>query len=40
MLSDEFGVSGWAIPEKIAKGETDAEAMVELAIGALRKKRH
>jgi transposase len=38
VASDAFGVSGWAILEKIAKGETDVEAMVELARGALRKK--
>jgi len=39
VASDVFGASGWAMLEKIAKGETDVEAMVELACGALRQKR-
>lgn len=38
VVSDLFGVSGWAILEKIAKGESDVEAMVQLACGGLRKK--
>lgn len=38
VVSDVFGVSGWAILEKIAKGESDVEAMVQLACGGLRKK--
>jgi len=38
VASDAFGASGWAILEKLAKGETDVEAMVDLAQGVLRKK--
>ena len=38
VASDVFGVSGWAMLERIAKGETDVEAMVKEARGALRKK--
>jgi transposase len=39
VVSDVFGVSGWAMLERIAKGETDVEAMAEEARGALRKKK-
>jgi transposase len=38
-VSDLFGVSGWAILEAIARGETDVEAMAKQARGQLRKKR-
>jgi transposase len=38
VASDLFGVSGWAILEEIAKGQSDVESMVNLACGALRKK--
>jgi transposase len=38
VASDVFGVSGWAMLERIAKGETDVEAMLKEARGALRKK--
>ena len=38
VASDVFGVSGWAMLEQIAKGETDVEALVKQARGALRKK--
>jgi transposase len=34
-----FGISGWAILEMIAKGETDREKLLSAARGALRKKR-
>jgi hypothetical protein len=33
-----FWVSGWAMLEQIAKGETDVEVMVKEVRGALRKK--
>jgi transposase len=39
VVSDVLGVSGWAMLERIAKGETDVEAMAEEARGALRKKK-
>jgi transposase len=39
VVSDVFGVSGWAMLERIAKGEADVEALVEEARGALRKKK-
>lgn len=39
VTTDLFGVSGWAMLEEIAKGQTDIEKMLELACGALRKKR-
>ncbi len=38
VASDVFGVSGWAMLEQIAKGNTDVEALVKEARGALRKK--
>jgi len=38
VVSDLFGVSGWAMLEQIAKGVTDEEALVKLARGVLRKK--
>jgi transposase len=39
VATDLFGVSGWAMLEEIAKGNTDVEKLLELACGALRKKR-
>jgi hypothetical protein len=38
VASDIFGVSGWAMLERIAQGETDAAALAMEARGALRKK--
>jgi transposase len=38
VVSDVFGVSGWAMLEMIAKGETDAAVMAEEARGSLRNK--
>ena len=38
VASDLFGVSGWAMLEWIAKGESDVEVLVGEARGALRKK--
>lgn len=38
VVSDLFGVSGWAMLELIAKGVTDVEVLAGLARGALRKK--
>lgn len=38
VASDVFGVSGWAMLEQIAKGETDIEVLVKQARGTLRKK--
>ena len=38
VASDVFGVSGWAMLERIVQGETDAEVLVKEARGALRKK--
>jgi transposase len=38
VVSDVFGVSGWAILQALAKGQTDVEALAGLARGALRKK--
>jgi transposase len=38
VVSDLFGVSGWAILEHIAKGVTDVDVLVTLARGVLRKK--
>lgn len=38
VASDPFGVSGWAMLQRIAKGETDVGALVSQARGALRKK--
>lgn len=39
VTSDLFGVSGWAMLEKIADGKADVEELVREARGALRKKR-
>ena len=39
VVSDVFGVSGWAMLGKIAEGESDVEEMLGEARGALRKKR-
>ena len=39
VVSDPFGVSGWAMLERIAKGETDVEALIAEARGVLRKKK-
>src|SRR6266567_1740173 len=38
VVSDLFGVSGWAMLEHIAGGETDVEVLAKEARGALRKK--
>jgi hypothetical protein len=38
VASDIFGVTGWAMLEQIAQGETDAAALAMEARGALRKK--
>ena len=38
VASDVFGVSGWAMLEKIAQGVTDVEVLSSQARGALRKK--
>ena len=39
MVSDLFGVSGWAILDQIAQGQSDVEEMVQQARGALSKKK-
>jgi len=39
VVSDAFGVSGWAILEKIAAGTTDVEQLLVEARGQLRKKK-
>jgi transposase len=39
VVSDVFGVSGWAMLGKIAQGENDIDDMLDEARGALRKKR-
>lgn len=39
VVSDPFGVSGWAMLQHLAQGETDVEAMVREARGTLRKKQ-
>lgn len=39
VASDVFGVSGWAMLEKIAVGETDVEELLGEARGLLRKKK-
>jgi transposase len=39
VASDPFGVSGWAMLQKLAQGETDVAVLVEQARGALRKKQ-
>jgi len=38
VVSDPFGVSGWAMLKRIAAGESDVKAMVGEARGALKKK--
>lgn len=38
VVTDTFGVSGWAILEQLAKGVSDPETLVKEARGALRKK--
>jgi transposase len=38
VVTDTFGVSGWLILQQLAKGENDAEKLVQLARGSLRKK--
>ena len=39
VASDPFGVSGWAILQRIARGETDAEELAKEARASLRKKK-
>jgi transposase len=39
VVTDSFGVSGWAILQQLAQGETDPEKLVKEARGALRKKQ-
>jgi transposase len=39
VVSDSFGATGWAILKRIAKGETDIEAMLGETRGTLRKKK-
>lgn len=39
VASDIFGVSGWAMLEKISQGETDVEELLGEARGALRRKK-
>ena len=39
VVTDLFGVSGWSMLERMAAGETDTEALVELAQGKLLKKK-
>lgn len=39
VASDIFGVSGWAMLERMARGETDVELLLGEARGALRKKK-
>ena len=39
VASDVFGVSGWAMLEKIAQGVSDVEVLVGLARGLLRRKQ-
>jgi transposase len=38
VATDAFGVSGWAILQRLAKGETDVEVLAAEARGRLRKK--
>ncbi len=38
VVTDSFGVSGWAILQQLAKGESDPEKLCQQARGALRKK--
>jgi transposase len=39
VVSDVFGVSGWAMLEQLAEGETDIEKMVGQARGVLNRKK-
>jgi len=39
VVTDLFGTSGWSMPERMAAGETDTEALLELAEGKLKKKK-
>jgi hypothetical protein len=39
VVTDLFGISGWCMLERMAAGETDTEALVELAQGKLLKKK-
>lgn len=39
VVSDLFGVSGWAMLEELVRGQTDVEELVKEARGALRKKK-
>jgi hypothetical protein len=39
VVSDPFGVSGWAMLQRLADGETNIEAMLEETRGVLRKKK-
>jgi transposase len=39
VASDVFGVSGWAMLERLAKGETDVDVLADQARGVLRKKK-
>jgi transposase len=39
VVSDPFGVSGWAILQKLAKGETEVEVLLAETRGTLRKKK-
>src|SRR5947209_9691163 len=39
VVSDLFGVSGWAMLEQIAQGVSDVEVLADQARGVLRKKR-
>jgi len=38
VVTDAFGVSGWAMLQRLAKGETDVDALAAEARGRLRKK--
>jgi transposase len=38
-VSDLFGASGWAMLERLAAGETDAERIASVALGSLRHKQ-
>jgi transposase len=39
VASDLFGVSGWAMLQRIAEGETDVDILLQQARGSLRKKQ-
>lgn len=39
VVSDPFGASGWAILQRLAKGETEVDKLVEETRGTLRKKK-